>query len=351
MSTLGQAVSRSRIRRDVQLLRTSDPQEWTGLLARLDGATPFHSWEWLEWVAPLVNCRFLPLIVADGAAPVGVVPLLLKQRGPFQTANWVPFPYLGPLVPPALLGATLDALRHRARRERLVNLQIAVHPLALSAIDGCSTYDSFRFASHRDETYLIDLVGRDLEEIRGSLSRATRQKLNRLVKRGGIELRPSTAEEVSELLPQIESESLERQGLESAYTVELGVKLATRPPAIPLRITSAVLGGTTVGVAAALGGAITVGWIGGVLDRYRDTDANIALYWDAIAWAHASGSHHMDLVGVPTPGIGAFKKQFGGTLSLYPVGQRGSRIYRQMMSLDDARRRQRKRPLVLNKGA
>ena len=153
--------------RHVELREASGREEWTTVAGQQAGFTPFHAWDWLEWVAPLVHCRFLPLLVVDeGGVAVGAAPTLLKRRGPFHTANWVPFPYLGPLVPPDFLGATLGGLRRLGRKERLTLLQIAAHPFALTPLDSRATYASYGIDLHLDQTYIVPLEGRDLAEIR-----------------------------------------------------------------------------------------------------------------------------------------------------------------------------------------
>ena len=322
-----------RVLRHVELREASGREEWTTVAGQQAGFTPFHAWDWLEWVAPLVHCRFLPLLVVDeGGVAVGAAPTLLKRRGPFHTANWVPFPYLGPLVPPDFLGATLGALRRLGRKERLTLLQIAAHPFALTPLDSRATYASYGIDLHLDQTYIVPLEGRDLAEIRRGLSRTAERKLRR-ASAEGVELRPSTPDEIASLLPQIEVSALARQGQGSAYSDELGDKLLSRPATIPLRIVSAVHEGATVGVLAALGGPISALWMGGILD-HKDTNANVALYWDAIVWAHASGSNFLDMVGIPNAGISAYKRQFGGVLYTYPVGRRHFPMYQHLQRLE-----------------
>lgn len=307
--------------------------EWAAGLAAAGPSTPFHEWGWLDWVAPLIGCRFLPLVVVSSSdTPVGVAPMLLKRRGPFQTANWVPFPYVGPLVPPGHLGPTLSAVRRWARRERIADLQLTAHPLTATSRECGDAFAVHGFDPQPDATYIVALGGRDLDEIHGAMERMARTHL-RKAQEAGVTTRPSSDREVAELLPRIHADALGRQGLQSPYSPSLGDVLAARPPAVPLRITSAVLDGTTIGVLATLGGPITVGWMGGVMRQHQKTNAAVALYWDAISWAHGIGSNHIDLVGVPTPGIAKFKKQFGGHLYAYLTGHRSLPLYTRLRSL------------------
>lgn len=308
-----------------------DAGQWSAVLETLEGITPFHQWNWLEWVAPTLNCHFVPFLVIDNAgAARGIAPMLLRRRALWQTANWVPFPYLGPIVPERFHEATFTALQRWAADQRIFNLQVSAHPSATTALDSEAFCAAHGLTVHRDDTYLLQLAGRDLDDVFAGLTRNTRQQLRQLERRG-LELRESTTEEIAYLLPEIESETFERQGMHSPYNDELGMRLAHDPPALPIRITSAIYEGATVGVLATLGGNIAAGWLGGVLSRYRKTNANIALYWDSIAWAHGNGSEVLDMVGVPTPGIGAFKKQFGGVVHSYPVAQHSSRFYRSLV--------------------
>src|SRR4051812_45072851 len=97
--------------RDGLSLRVSnDRAEWISSAEGLP-STFFHSWEWLSWVAPLVDCEFVPLVVDRGSTTVGIAPILLRRRFGAYTANIVPFWFLGPIVPKDLLSETFALLK------------------------------------------------------------------------------------------------------------------------------------------------------------------------------------------------------------------------------------------------
>ena len=46
-------------------LRPAGGREDWEALERLPGATVYHSWRWLTWIAPLLDCEFEPLLVVQ----------------------------------------------------------------------------------------------------------------------------------------------------------------------------------------------------------------------------------------------------------------------------------------------
>jgi hypothetical protein len=277
------------------------PGEWTTCQNAI-GATIFHSWEWLSWIAPRVNCRFVPLLVQRGGETVGLAPMLVRSSKLWQTANVLPFP-VGPLVHAELLAQTSSLVKRWAIRHRIVSLTLTVHPTS-GAPEGALAEAGLNEIS--DETFLIDLAGKTVDEVFASFSSDARSAIRRSVKRG-VSIRPSTPEELSELLPKLYEEAV---GQTVIYARGLGQGVASAAVPFPVHCATAVVEGRPVGVSIATGGANAVGLIGGVFREHQSTQANSALVWDAVQWAHAEGCSWLDMLGAPDPGIAAFKRKF-----------------------------------------
>jgi hypothetical protein len=112
-----------------------------------------------------------------------MAPLLVKRLGPFCTMNWAPFPYLGPLVPPALLPATLSALRREARRRRAVGHQQSFSYRITDAPLG-------GFGRATDRSFVIPLSNRSNEDLLAAMHKNRRQEIRR-ARRAGFEVGPA----------------------------------------------------------------------------------------------------------------------------------------------------------------
>jgi len=327
------------------LVRTEDPERWARA-ARASGqpVTAFHSFDFLQLAATMTGTTFVPLVVAVGGVDVGTATWLRRRRGLVTTVNRVPFPYVGPLVPAELLPATLRALRVRALRERATSQQYQLPPGA--------TFDAGRapagFELRMDSTYVVDTT-RSEGELWAALESRARNKV-RGAERRGVEI--TALEAPQAVLARVVDTVFERQGCPSGYNQHFPPEpAALRTGGLDVRWVVATLDGVELGSLVTLFyGDAAVGWVGGILPEHRSTNANVAMYWDAIQWSARVGARHLDLVGVPGAGIGTFKRQFGSTLEEYPAF---TRVEPGVERIRDARRypalwrdRRRQRHLV-----
>ncbi len=285
--------------------------EWE-LHAADPGATAFHGWEWLTWVAPLLGCRFVPLVVRQGATVIGLAPMLTHRRLAFRTANIVPF-HLGPVVPPEHLSEASTLIRQWARRHGVVSFELAAHPTAGAPMDA---FTRAGLTACTDETYLIDLKRTSIEVVWASLGSDARGAVRRSVTRG-VSVRASTPDELRHVLPTIHTEVVNGR---AGYAARIGAQLAEGEPPFPARCATAVLGDRPVGMSIAIGGPNAAGWLGGVLQDAQATQANAALIWDAVEWAYAQGYDWLDMLGAPNAGIAAYKRKFKPQVLPHPVG-------------------------------
>jgi hypothetical protein len=307
----------------LMLAPTTEARRWDDA-CRASGqpVTAFHTYRWLTLAAAMTGTKFLPLVVISDGDDVGVAPLLIRRRGVLSFANWVPFPYLGPLVPAALLGACLDALQGVARRQGVIRQQQSFPPGGTVDVEALGARG---FSTTEDQTYVVD-TRRSEEELWAALERRCRKAI-RKAEREGVRIRDAVD---GGALGAAVQGAFAARGLHSGYRDPF-------PPSperlaglgLVVRYVVAIQEERVLGsvVAFAHDGAALL-WQGGVPPGFRGTQANVLLHWDAICWARRIGAHSFDLVGLPDEGIGRFKSQFGGSLQQYTVAQRNSALAR-----------------------
>lgn len=338
------AKPRAPSRRRLSLGVADGKAEW----ARHEGTagwTAFHSWEWLSWVAPLLDREFVPLVVRRGSTSVGLAPMMVGKGRVGSTANLVPF-NLGPLVPRDDLAETATLINRWAMRHGVLSLQLAVHPT------GEASQGSFAQAGFNEqsvETYLISLEGLSRAEVFSSLGSDVRNAVRRSVKRG-VTVRASTGDELRHILPRLRDQTL---GVVENYPRAVGARLAEGEPPFPVRCATAVVDDRTVGVSITVGGVNAAGWIGSVFREDKRTQAHSALIWDAIQWAHAEKCSWLDMLGADDPGIAAYKRGFKPRILQHPLASwqapgvaTAQRAHAALVSLRTSHRARASRPVV-----
>ncbi|MDN5763279.1 MAG: hypothetical protein L0H41_13315, partial [Microlunatus sp.] len=216
-----------------------------------DDANPYHGWEWLTWIAPLLSCAFVPLVVDRAGQPVGAVPLLLRRQLTVSSANIVPIPYLGPIVPSEVVQETTREVLRWARRRGVVRLELCLTPHA-NAPD--QTMAAVGLAEERVETFMVDLAGRGESELFAAIGGQARTAVRRS-ERKGVTIRTATAEDLRTVLPAVHEEAL---GGPRPYAHRLGDALARAGIPVPARCATAVVDGEAIGVSITLAGCSAV---------------------------------------------------------------------------------------------
>ncbi|GAA3718532.1 hypothetical protein GCM10022204_43230 [Microlunatus aurantiacus] len=267
----------------------------------------------------MTKATLVPMVLVRDGHDIGVIPVLLRRRGMFTTLGCVPFPYCGPLVPAEDLDECLDLLARRARRWGVIRMTVQFSPG--SAVDETSLA-GHGFEVARDVTYVID-TSSDLDVLWSRLTSESRRRV-RLTEKNGITvttaLPPGTLEDFER---QVFTERGDRSGYDGGLTPHL--PLLTGPD-LRIRATAAVRDNEVLGALVTLAhGSETLGWMGGVFPRHRNTHAGYALYWDAIRWSHEIGARRLDTVGAPNEGIARFKRQFGAVAQEFVTSRKDSR--------------------------
>ena len=313
-------MSRPEQERSVILAPLESRGDWETRCATFPSATAFHQYDFLETVAPLLNCSFVPLAVFSGGQPAGLAPLLVKKLGPFCTINWVPFPYLGPLVPPELLTGTLRALRQEATHRRALN-----HQQSFSA--QMSDGGLGGFTASADRTFVIPLDGRPDQDLLAAMGRYRRRDIGR-AERSGFEVCPAEIGDFA-LMDVWAGQLYAAQGMPAMYPAGTYARVFDVLRDAPGSIFSAArLGGQTVAVLIVLSTASSAyAWQGAVDPSYRSEYATDLLLWRAMVRARDAGALEFDFVGAPNEGIALYKSRFGAAERHYTVLQRQAKVH------------------------
>jgi CelD/BcsL family acetyltransferase involved in cellulose biosynthesis len=305
----------------VLLARARSAGEWEDACARHTGATAFHRYDFLQSVAPLIACEFVPLLVRLRGRVTGVAPLLVKRLGPFCSINWVPFPYVGPLVPPELIPATLSALSLRARRLRAVN-----HQQSFAEVVPEGTAGGFTPVTER--TFVVPLVGQSEDDLLASMKTSRRQQISR-AQRLGYEIHPAELTDFRRLeiwLAQV----FAGQGLPPPYPEGTCARMFSLLRSAPgTAFYSARRDGQTMAVDVTfMQAGRAFAWQAGVDPAYQSEYPQVLLAWHRLQWARRLGATELDMVGAPNEGIARYKRHFGAQERPYTVLQRQARPHR-----------------------
>ena len=311
----------------ITLEECRDGGRWDRLLDRTAGATAFHTWDWLELQARAHGWRFEPLLVRVDGEPVGVAPQLLARRRLLMEAR-VPFPYVGPVVPPQDLTGTLLALDAWARENRVVSSRAEFAP---GVTHPAQAAPRARWDVHEDLTWLVDLSHGSVEEFWRGTRRSVRRAF-RSAERRGVVVRPSTETEVCQWLPLFFDEAYGARGLPSPYPRDVGEAIWARyGDRDGVCMLSAWVGDQPGGLSLAFGqGETLYSWAGGGFRSCRADHTGTALYVHEILWALEHGFRCLDEVGAVDEGVSRFKRAFGAQAVRYLVASRThSPVWRQ----------------------
>jgi len=314
-------MTRRRQEHDLVLAPLRSRDAWETVCSTFPHATAFHHYDFLETVAPSLNCSFVPLTVFSHGQSVGLAPLLVKKLGPFCTINWVPFPYLGPLVPRELIPATLHALRREARRRRALNHQQSFSDaIADNGFDG--------FTASRDRTFIIPLSGRSDEDLLAAMQ-VTRRGDIRRAQRSEFEVCTAETDDFS-LMELWLGRLYAGRGMSAMYPAGTCERifhvLQSKPGSI---FSAARLNGRTVAVLIVFSTArAAFCWQFAADPLYRSKHLIDLLTWHAILQARDYGAIEFDLVGTPNEGIALYKSRFGACERYYTVLQRQAKAHR-----------------------
>jgi len=297
----------------------ASPAEWDELAAR-HGGTFFHRHLFLSTVATGLGLILDLRVAVVRGERAGAVPVLMKRLGPLRTVNWLPFPYIGPLVPAEALAPTLAALARHEWRQRSVRSQHVLLTRRDEAFPG--------YATSEDRTFVVPLAGRTDDDLLAGLNPRRRGDVRR-AGRLGVHLRAATEHEVTELLPRLSGATFTRQGLPAPYPAPFLRHVWDRLHGHPDVLFQTAAGPDgPVAVQISLAGGTGLGWIAGRSDDPVANGGFAAMVLGTLSWARDRGCHEFDLVGAPTEGIAAYKRDLGATERRYTVLRHQALVHR-----------------------
>jgi hypothetical protein len=294
--------------RPLRLRELDREQDYEAELAECAGVTGFHRWFFLRALSDALGLRFRAFAVDCADGPLGVVPVLLRRRGPVSTANYLPVPHVGPVLRNGRLAETLNAIDPFLLRARAVVTKWGFAPAPGAPADqACLSrkgYEVTRLENFVVPRYLSP------EKYLAGLAPKVRGKLRQGESRGLL-AGPSTPEEIMQWLPGQVSAPYARQGTLSDYSATAARELAERLAGHPRMLWRSVRNGDRMLVMnVSIVDDRVWGWLMAG-KRVPGPSPQMMAYWDAVQWSLSRGLA-CDFGGAPTPGIRAFKVQMGG---------------------------------------
>ena len=311
----------------MRLRELTDEQAYEAELAQCVGSTGFHRWFFLTAFADAVGLRLRAFAVDSSTGTLGVVPMLLRGRGPVTTVNYVAASRIGPVFHGDVLregrvGEVLAAVEPVLRAERAVVTRWAFSEgrhlgADLLAVRGFDVW--------YEESFLVPGTLSADDYLKG-LSPKQRAAIRRGGARG-LTVGPSTAAEIVRWFPRQASKPVGRQGVREGrgadYTHASALRLAGRLGCDPRMYWRSVRdpGGATIAMnVSVIDSGRLWGWLL-VGDPVPGPSPHVAAYWDAVQWSLARDLG-CDFGPVPHQGIRDFKVAMGGIPESYAVAER-----------------------------
>ena len=307
----------------MRLQELTDEQEYEAELSQCVGVTAYHRWFFISAFAEALGLRLRAFAVEAGGEPLGVIPVMLRRRGPVSTVNQVPVTCVGPVM----RGETL-------RTGRVDEMLRAVEPV-LRAERAVVTKWAFTPGLEVDTSQLaprgFQLASVENFAIPGTKSiddylKGLAPKQRAAIRRGGLRglsTGPSTRQEITQWFPGLVSGEQSRQARVSEYSLDAARRLADRladDPRLLWRSVRGADGRTLVMNASIIDTERLWGWLL-VGDPVPGPSPHVAAMWDAIEWS-LSRNLTCDFGGATSPGNRDFKVAMGGEVEWVAVAER-----------------------------
>lgn len=312
----------------VEVDALDDERMYEAALGHCDGVTGFHHWFFLEALAEGFGLRPRGFLITRGGEPIGLVPVILRPRGPFRSANLLPLMYAGPIARKGELGGVLAAIEPVLRRERVVATKWSFAP---SFTPDAAALHQLGFHIGVQQIFVIPHAVAPQQRWRllsGNLRRVIRQ-----LRLDGAECGPSTREEIVEVFPSLATAAWRRQGLPPPVSGAVAKAVAEHLIGRPEMLWRSVrMDGEFM---ALLAGIVHRDRLWGwklVGPHITGRSPHALAYWDMI---EQCGERRLDfdLGGAPTEGIGQLKARLGGELQDAVVATRESPMFERVEAL------------------
>jgi hypothetical protein len=274
--------------------------------------TGYHRWFILSAMADAFDLKFRAFVVESGRERLGVVPLLLRRRGPLSTVNLIPLGYIGPLIRGDALRAgrmaeLVAAVEPVLWRQRAIvtrwgfspGLNVSAEQLALQGFE-MSDFDN----------YIIP-GSRSLDDCLKAMARKRRQSIrhNEVL---GLHAADSSGEEIKQWFPAQMDEVFRHRGTPSPYPLVAARRLTERLAADPRILWRTVkqADGEVVGMTGSVIGDDRLwAWLMAGVPSPGASPQTFC-YWDLIKWCVSAGLT-LDSGGAPNEEIQKFKISIG----------------------------------------
>jgi hypothetical protein len=303
------------------VLHEIDGEDYETEIEKCSGVTGYHRWFFLKALSESLGLGLRAFAVEKGGSTIGVVPFVLRSRGPVSTSNFLPFPYVGPLVRDASYLDDVLAAADQFKRGRIIlamrwafapGSQVAAEPLTERGFQITTLENLVVPADRSPEEHLAFVTGR-----RRSYIRAWQD-------RGGT-AGPADPAEIKEFFAEQVGVAYRRQGAVPPYSPDACRMIVDRlgtDPRMVWRASHDENGRLISVIANVMGADRLYFWlIAGGYDT--KPSPQILAYWDTIQWSLNHGLA-WDMGGWPSPGIRRFKAEFGGQSEPYCYADRDS---------------------------
>ena len=287
-------------------------QSYEREIAQCVGVTGYHHWFFLNALAEAHKASFRAYLVESRGVTLGVIPLLIRRRGPVSVVNNVPVVCTGPL----LRGDAFRAGRVREvvaaaapvlRRHRAVKTIWSFSPGLIRTSDQIAMPG---FDVVETDNYVIPAT-RSADDCWKSMSQLRRRNIRACTSQS-VFVEESSPEEITRWLPEQVSKGYMHQGAPASYTrseaQSLTETLAGHPRMLWRSVKSA--DGSVLAISAnIIGDERLENWlmVGPLLPKLSP---HSMAYWDLINWALPKGLK-IDFGGAPSEGVRKFKVSVG----------------------------------------
>ncbi len=290
----------------LQEIHTED--EYEAELAKCVGVTGYHRWFFLKAISESIDVRMRMFAVEKNGERIGVLPILLRRRGPISTANYLPVPRVGPLVRDA--SAYPDVL---AAAEPFLLRNLTAATKWAFAPDSPATDEPLSklgFEVHPVENFVVP-AGRSTTEQLAAMSSSHRRTL-RACQSAGMKASQVDIHEIKEWFADQVAAPYNKQGLIPPYSRQSLIRLVEIlgiDPRMRWRSVHNDGGQLIAATANIIDPNRLYCWIV-VGDHSNRPSPHVFAYWDTIEWTLEHGLS-FDLSGAPNEGIREYKRLLG----------------------------------------
>jgi len=299
----------------VQLVTVCSDALWDALLEAQPDATLYHTMGWLRLQERHGAFSLNPLVIMQNGQPVGLFPIFTERRWPFRVCSsprGVDNIFQGPLVPPDLLPAALEAYEVWAQKH-------GADYTAISFVKEIDTHVARArgYTCERHKTHLVDLVGGEDAVLR-ACHKDCREAIRKATRRG-VHIVEGDLRPYVDLCLHLSAQVYAKSGMPTPLTRGLFLGLLdTLEQSGRLLSLRAEVDGQPVGFYVAGCYRTTLYAIDTASDyAFARYAANTLMNWHILQWGCRHGMRVYDLQGANTPSIAAYKASFGGQVSDY----------------------------------